>query len=138
MEADQTLTRGRATAGLDVSWPLIRRLTNGADLILEPMAQLSASTDADLDPHHARYEETLWRSRTDVALVGVMLSGLGVVGGAFNGYPRAFHGGWFPAVIPVTTWTSGAVGIDLALVPPLANRLYGAVSLQIKLRWPPS
>jgi LPS-assembly protein len=44
-----TVTRGRATAGLDVSYPLIRRF-GGADLVLEPTAQLSLSTPADLDP----------------------------------------------------------------------------------------
>ena len=44
-----TITRSRATAGLDVSWPLIRRIAPGADLIIEPMAQLSISTDPDLD-----------------------------------------------------------------------------------------
>jgi len=43
-------TRGRASAGVDVSYPLYRRLSASSDLILEPMAQLSASTDADLDP----------------------------------------------------------------------------------------
>ena len=49
VESD-TITRGRATAGLDVSWPLIRRISAGADLILEPMAQLSMSNTPDLDP----------------------------------------------------------------------------------------
>ena len=47
---DETITRGRATAGLDVSYPLIRRMSDSADLILEPMAQMSVSTDPDLDP----------------------------------------------------------------------------------------
>ncbi len=47
---EEAISRGRATAGIDVSWPLIRRMGEGADLILEPMAQLSASTDTDLDP----------------------------------------------------------------------------------------
>lgn len=47
---EETIARGRATLGLDVSYPLIRRISPGADLILEPMAQLSASTRADLDP----------------------------------------------------------------------------------------
>jgi LPS-assembly protein len=42
-------TRGRASAGVDVSYPLYRRLSADADLILEPMAQLSVSNDADLD-----------------------------------------------------------------------------------------
>lgn len=47
---EETIARGRATAGVDVSYPLIRRVGPGADLILEPMAQLSASTAPDLDP----------------------------------------------------------------------------------------
>lgn len=47
---DGTIGRSRATAGIDVSYPLIRRMGEDADLILEPMAQLSVSTDPDLDP----------------------------------------------------------------------------------------
>ncbi len=46
---DDIIRRGRATAGVDVSYPLIRRF-GAADIILEPMAQLSLSTDPDLDP----------------------------------------------------------------------------------------
>lgn len=61
---------------------------------------------------------------------------LGVVGGAFNGYPKAFNGGWFPAVIPVATWEGQHVGLNVALVPPLKDRLYGAVSFQLKFRLP--
>jgi len=61
---------------------------------------------------------------------------LGVVGGAFNGYPKAVNGGWFPAVIPVATWEGERVGLNVALVPPLKDRLYGALSFQIKFRLP--
>lgn len=46
---NDTISRTRATVGLDVSYPLIRRISPGADLIIEPMAQLSMSTDPDLD-----------------------------------------------------------------------------------------
>ncbi len=46
---EEAITRGRATAGLDLGYPLIRRVGPRADLILEPMAQLSISTDPDLD-----------------------------------------------------------------------------------------
>lgn len=60
----------------------------------------------------------------------------GVVGGAFNGYPKAFNGGWFPAVIPVATWEGERFGLNVALVPPLKDRLYGAVSFQAKFRLP--
>ena len=62
---------------------------------------------------------------------------LGVVGGAFNGYPKAFNGGWFPALIPVATWEGERFGLNLALVPPLQDRLYGAVSFQLKFRLAP-
>ncbi|HZV85282.1 MAG TPA: LPS assembly protein LptD, partial [Brevundimonas sp.] len=47
--SEDAVARGRATAGIDISYPLIRRMGEGADLILEPMAQLSASTRPDLD-----------------------------------------------------------------------------------------
>ncbi|GLS00248.1 LPS-assembly protein LptD [Brevundimonas denitrificans] len=47
---EEALSRGRATAGLDISYPLFRSIGPGADLILEPMAQLSVSTASDLDP----------------------------------------------------------------------------------------
>lgn len=61
---------------------------------------------------------------------------LGVVAGAFNGYPKAFNGGWFPAVIPVASWEGERFGLNLALVPPLKDRLYGALSFQFKVRLP--
>jgi len=59
---------------------------------------------------------------------------LGVVGGGFNGYPKAFSGGWFPALIPVATWEGQRFGLNVALVPPLQDRLYGALSFQFKVR----
>ena len=60
---------------------------------------------------------------------------LGVVAGAFNGYPKAFDGGWFPAVIPTVSLESGRWGLNVALVPPLKDRLYGALSFQLKYRF---
>jgi LPS-assembly protein len=47
---DASITRSRVTAGLDVSYPLIKRLGAGADVIVEPLAQLSVSNRAKLDP----------------------------------------------------------------------------------------
>lgn len=63
---------------------------------------------------------------------------LGVVGGIFNGYPKAFNGNWFPAIIPVLSWEGHQrFGLNVALVPPLKDRLYGAVSFQLKFRIAP-
>ena len=47
---DGVITRGRATAGIDVSYPMIKRLSATSDLIIEPLAQLSISNRADLNP----------------------------------------------------------------------------------------
>jgi hypothetical protein len=60
---------------------------------------------------------------------------LGGVAGAFNGYPHAFKGGWFPAVIPTASLEGQRWGLNVALVPPLKDRLYGAVSFQLKFRF---
>lgn len=46
---EEAITRGRATAGVDVTYPLIRRFGD-ADIIVEPMAQMSLSTRSDPDP----------------------------------------------------------------------------------------
>ncbi|MFC5371173.1 LPS-assembly protein LptD [Brevundimonas faecalis] len=46
---NDAVTRGRASAGLDLSYPLYRRLSAAADLVLEPMAQISISNDAKYD-----------------------------------------------------------------------------------------
>ena len=57
---------------------------------------------------------------------------LGGVAGLFNGYPNAFGGRWFPAVLPVATLEDRNLGFNFVVIPPLRNRLYGAISIQIK------
>ena len=59
---------------------------------------------------------------------------VGAVAGGFNGYPNMKNGGWFLAAVPMIGAEWGRFGINLAIVPTLQNRLYGAVSLQIKVK----
>ena len=59
----------------------------------------------------------------------------GAVVGGFDGYPNAFNGGWFPALIPVVAYEHGHFGLNVGIVPTISNRLYGAISLQLKFRW---
>jgi len=59
---------------------------------------------------------------------------LGFVAGGFNGYPNMKNGGWFLAAIPTASAEWNRFGFNLAFVPTLKNRLYGALSLQIKVR----
>jgi len=90
---------------------------------------LTAGRFTNSDNAHSNYLGAYWQPWTWAG------ARWGVVGGVFNGYPKAFEGGWFPAVIPVATWEHGPLGLNVALVPPLKDRLYGALSFQLKLRF---
>lgn len=59
---------------------------------------------------------------------------LGAVVGAFNGYPKMRDGGWFPALIPTASLEYKSVGVNVAFVPKYKDRLYGALSIQLKLK----
>ena len=58
----------------------------------------------------------------------------GAVAGVIDGYPNMLDGGWFFAVIPTIGINYKYIGANLLLVPSYQNRLYGAISLQLKLR----
>ncbi|MET0265348.1 MAG: hypothetical protein ABW202_07025 [Duganella sp.] len=59
---------------------------------------------------------------------------LGAVVGAFDGYPRMRDGGWFPAAIPTASFEYQRVGVNVAIVPKYKDRLYGALSVQLKFK----
>lgn len=59
---------------------------------------------------------------------------LGAAIAAFNGYPRMRDGGWFPAAIPTFTVEYRRVGVNIGVVPSYKDRLYGGVSVQLKLK----
>lgn len=59
---------------------------------------------------------------------------LGAVIGGFNGYPNNRNGGWFLAAIPTATLEWHRIGFNLAYVPTIKNRLYGGISLQVKVK----
>ncbi|MBJ7308814.1 hypothetical protein ACFOLJ_25725 [Rugamonas sp. CCM 8940] len=59
---------------------------------------------------------------------------VGVVAGAFSGYPKMHDGGWFPAVVPMLSFEYQRVGVNVALVPSYKDRLYGALSVQCKVK----
>lgn len=58
----------------------------------------------------------------------------GAVVGAIDGYPHMLDGGWFIAVIPTASIQYKSIGANLMFVPSYKDRLYGAISLQLKFR----
>ena len=59
---------------------------------------------------------------------------IGAVVGGFNGYPKMHDGGWFLAAIPMISYEYGRVGLNVAIVPSYKDRLYGAISFQLKFK----
>jgi hypothetical protein len=59
---------------------------------------------------------------------------LGAAIAAFDGYPRMKGGGWFPAVIPTCTAEYERVGVNVGVIPSYKDRLYGGISVQLKLK----
>jgi hypothetical protein len=59
---------------------------------------------------------------------------LGAVVGGFDGYPKMRNGGWFLAAIPVISVEYQRVGVNFAVIPKYKDRLYGALSIQLKLK----
>lgn len=59
---------------------------------------------------------------------------LGAVAGGFNGYPKMRQGGWFLAAIPTASFEYQRVGVNVAVVPTYKDRLYGAISVQLKFK----
>ena len=59
---------------------------------------------------------------------------LGAVVAAFDGYPKMRNGGWFPALIPVATVEGERLGLNIGFIPSYKDRLYGGISLQLKLK----
>lgn len=60
---------------------------------------------------------------------------LGAVVGGFDGYPKTNNGGWFAALIPTAAIEGKHWGLNIAIIPSIKNRLYGAISFQLKYRF---
>jgi hypothetical protein len=60
---------------------------------------------------------------------------LGAVVGGFNGYQMSNNGGWFPALIPTAAIEGKNWGLNIAIIPSIKDRLYGAISFQLKYRF---
>lgn len=80
---------------------------------------------------YRRYSNYLGIYYQPVAIGAVRL---GVLAGGFDGYPKMHAGNGFPGAIPMASYEHGAIGVNVAFIPPLGDRLPGAVALQLKIR----
>lgn len=80
------------------------------------------------DRQWSNYAGVIWQPYA----LGPVRVGLALA--AFDGYPNMRGGGWFPAAIPTLTYEYKRVGVNVGIIPTYRDRLYGGVSVQLKLR----
>ena len=100
----------------------------GAEYRYSTTSALTAGEFYNSDRQTSHYAGWYWQP---LAIGSLRLGG--VVGG-FDGYPKMRNGGWFLAAIPVASIEYKRVGLNIAFVPTYQNRLYGAVSFQLKVK----
>ncbi len=104
----------------------------GVELVLAPEHAVSAGTFINSNRERSRYAAYAWRplrwrpGGVDVAV--------GVVAGAFDGYPNYRDGGWFLAPLPLLAVEGRRLGANLSVIPTIRDRLNGAIAIQLKLR----
>jgi hypothetical protein len=104
----------------------------GAEVLLNADHGLVAGSFINSDRARTHYAGYTWRP-LHWELAGINLSA-GVLVAAFDGYPRYHSGGWFVAPLPVLSVDGGRLGLNVAIVPTIADRVRGAISFQVKLR----
>lgn len=120
---------GFATAHFDSDKGLNGRNTGyGAEYRFSGTMAATAGHFYNSDRFHSSYAGVIWQPYA----IGPLRLGATVAG--FNGYPRVRDGRWFPALIPTMTLEYKRVGINIGVIPTIGDRLYGGVSVQLKLK----
>lgn len=100
----------------------------GAEYRFSTVASATAGRFYNSDRDYSNYLGVYYQP---VALGPVRI---GAAFGGFNGYPHMRDGGWFLAAVPVLSYDYKRVGVNLSIVPSYKDRLYGAISIQLKLK----
>ncbi|MEW6759336.1 MAG: hypothetical protein AB1437_00815 [Pseudomonadota bacterium] len=107
---------------------------NGANKGLGAEYRFNGTTSATIgrfynsDRQWSNYAGVIWQPYA----IGQVRVGLALA--AFDGYPKMRDGGWFPAAIPTLTYEYKRVGVNVGIIPSYKDRLYGGISVQLKLK----
>ena len=100
----------------------------GAEYRFSGTMAASAGRFYNSDREYSSYAGVIWQPYT----LGPLRVGAAIA--AFNGYPHMREGGWFPALVPTLTWESARVGVNVGVIPSYKDRLYGGISVQLKVK----
>jgi len=105
----------------------------GLEVQTSPRYGFLAGSYSNSNGARSHYVGMLWRP-----LEWRFASGLRIAGGAalaaIDGYPNYRDGAWFVAPIPMVMIEGKRLGLNLALIPTLPDRVDGALAFQVKLR----
>jgi hypothetical protein len=100
----------------------------GAEYRFSTVASVTAGRFYNSDRYYSNYIGAYYQPWS----IGPVRIGAAI--GAFDGYPKMRERGWFPAVIPTLSVEYQRVGLNLGIVPSYKDRLYGALSFQLKVK----
>jgi hypothetical protein len=100
----------------------------GADYRFSTVLSATLGEFYNSDRDHSKYVGIYYQP----VAIGQVRFGAAI--GGFNGYPKEKNGGWFLAAIPTASYEYERVGINVMFVPSYKDRLYGALSFQLKLK----
>jgi len=80
------------------------------------------------DRKDSLYAAMVWEP---ISLGDVRIGGLV---GVLNGYHRANNGGWIPMILPAASYEYKNIGVNLTIIPPYKDLIYGSISLQLKFK----
>lgn len=104
----------------------------GAEVLLTDDHALMGGSFINSDRQRSNYGLYEWRPlHWQVSSAKVSL---GIAAGAFDGYPKYRNGAWFAAALPLLSVEGERLGMNIALIPNIPNRLSGAVAIQVKLK----
>ena len=104
----------------------------GAEVLVTDDHALMVGSFINSDRQRSEYGLYQWRPLHWQLSFAKVSAGIAV--GAFDGYPKYHNGGWFAAALPLLAVEGDRLGVNLAVIPNLSNRLSGAVAIQVKLR----
>jgi hypothetical protein len=100
----------------------------GAEYRFSTVASVAAGRFHNSDRDYSNYASLYYQPFA----IGPVRVGAMVV--ALDGYPRMHDGGWFLAALPIIGYEYGRVGLNVTIVPSYKDRLYGAISFQLKFK----
>lgn len=105
----------------------------GLEVLTSPRYGFLAGSYANSNGARSHYAGMLWRPLQWRSASGLRVSG-GAALAAIDGYPNYHNGAWFVAPLPMISIEGRRLGLNIALIPTIRDRVDGALAFQVKLR----